>query len=107
MARVRIRLKTMLVNGNRGLQVVGIVADVRHVNCRAVAGPEFYLSILQRTTMSPSLVVRTGPPVRGGGAGTSSCAERGRSDLPTAGFRPLQQIVDRATLAPALLRRAC
>ena len=48
-------LKTMVVNDSNAVQVVGVVADVRHITVEQAPTPEFYLSILQRSTMSPSL----------------------------------------------------
>ena len=89
-------LQQILVNGNRELRVVGVVGDVRHVNVELSSGPEFYLSILQRTTMSPSLVVRTARPFAEVAPALRRALAEVASDLPTAGFRPLQQIVDRA-----------
>ena len=84
------------MNGNRELRVVGVVGDVRHVNVELSSGPEFYLPILQRTTMSPSLVVRTARPFAEVAPALRRALAEVASDLPTAGFRPLQQIVDRA-----------
>ena len=54
-------LRTMM-NVTNQLQVVGVVADVRHANVEETPRPEFYLPILQRSTMSPSLVVPRGVP---------------------------------------------
>jgi predicted permease len=89
-------LQQILVNGSRELRVVGVVGDVRHVNVELSSGPEFYLPILQRTTMSPSLVVRTARPFAEVAPALRRALAEVASDLPTAGFRPLQQIVDRA-----------
>ncbi len=77
-------------------QVVGVVADVRHLSVEESAGPEFYLPILVMGTMSPSLVVRTGRPFADVAPALRSALAEVAPDLPTNGFRPLQQIVDRA-----------
>jgi predicted permease len=90
-------LRTMMVNDSNEVQVVGVVADVRHVNVEQPPVPEFYLSILQRRTMSPSLVVRTGRPFADVAPSLRRALNQVVPDLPTANFRPLQQIVDRAT----------
>lgn len=52
-------LGEMLVVNQVERQVVGVVADVRHLTVEESAGPEFYFPILQQATSSPSLVVRT------------------------------------------------
>ena len=86
---------TMLVNGDPR-QVVGIVADVRHLSVEESAGPEFYLPILQMGTMSPSLIVRAGRPFADVAPGLRAALAEVVPDLPTGNFRPLQQLVDRA-----------
>jgi predicted permease len=90
-------LRTMVVNDRDQVQVVGVVADVRHVNVEQAPPPEFYLSILQRRTMSPSLVVRAGRPFADVAPALRRALTEVVPDLPTANFRPLRQIVDRAT----------
>jgi predicted permease len=77
-------------------RVVGVVADVRHLTVEESAGPEFYLSIMQMGTQSPSLVVRTSRPFADVAPGLRSALTEVVSDLPTAGFMPLDQVVDRA-----------
>jgi predicted permease len=90
-------LQETLVRGNdRELQVVGVVADVRHRSVEESPGPEFYLPILQQATMSPSLVVRTGRPFADVAPALRAALAEVVPDLPTAGFRPLRQVVDRA-----------
>ena len=88
-------LGTLLVIGDER-QVVGVVADVRHLSVEESAGPEFYLPILQTDTMSPSLVVRTSRPFADVGPGLRAALAEAVPDLPTGNFRPLQQLVDRA-----------
>jgi len=70
---------------------------VRHINVEAAPVSEFYLSILQRRTMSPSLIVRAGRPFAEVAPALRRALNDVVPDLPTANFRPLQQIVDRAT----------
>jgi len=88
-------LRTLQV-GNSECQVVGVVADVRHLRVEESSGPEFYLPIHQRMTMSPSLVVRTSRPFADVSPALRDALSKFSPDLPTAGFRPLQQNVDRA-----------
>ena len=82
--------------GNTDRQVVGVAADVRHLSVEEPAGPEFYLPILQSGTMSPSLVVRTSRPFTDVAPALRGALAEVAPDLPTAGFRPLRQMVDRA-----------
>ena len=52
----------MLHVGGVQWQVVGVVADVRHLSVEQSSGAEIYLPILQKATGSPSLVVRASRP---------------------------------------------
>jgi predicted permease len=88
--------RPMMVNVDRELLVVGVVANIRHVSVEEAPRPEFYLPILQRTTMSPSLVVRTERPFAEVAPALRRALAEIAGDLPTTTFRPLQQIVDRA-----------
>lgn len=85
-----------LMNGDTPLQVVGVVANVRHTSIEQPPVPEFYLSILQRSTASPSLVVRVDRPFTEVAPALRRALNAAVADLPTANFRPLQQLVDRA-----------
>lgn len=89
-------LRETLMLGDEERRVVGVVADVRHLSIEESAGPEFYLPILQRGTGSPSLVVRTGPRFADVAPALRGALTKVRPDLPTAGFQPLQRLVDRA-----------
>jgi predicted permease len=89
-------LQTLVRGGNREMQVVGVVADVRHRSVEETPRPEFYMPILQQPTMSPSLVVRTGRPFADVAPALRAAIADAAPDLPTAGFRPLRQVVDRA-----------
>jgi predicted permease len=82
--------------GGADRQVVGVVADVRHLSVEESSGPEFYLPVLQMRTMSPSLVVRTNRPFADVAPALRAAIAEAVPGLPTAGFRPMQQIVDRA-----------
>jgi len=82
--------------GDTDRRVVGVVADVRHLSVEEPSGPEFYLPILQLGTMSPSLIVRTGRPFADVSPSLRIALAEVAPDLPTAGFRPLRQLVDRA-----------
>jgi predicted permease len=78
-------------------EVIGVVADVRHLALEQKSGSEFYLPILQtQDYASVDLVVRTS-------LATPELAPRLREalkpldpDLPTANIRTLQQLVDKA-----------
>ena len=85
-----------LISGNLERRVVGVVADVRHLSVEESAGPEFYLALLQQGSMSPSLVVRTSRPFGDVAPALRSALRDVVSDLPTAGFLPLDGVVDRA-----------
>jgi predicted permease len=89
-------LQTLVRGNDREIQVVGVVAGVRHRSIEEPLRPEFYLPILQQPTMSPSLVVRTGRPFGDVAPALRAALAEAAPDLPTAGFRPLQQVVDRA-----------
>jgi predicted permease len=82
--------------GRTDRQVVGVVADVRHLSVEEPSGPEFYLPVLQLDTMSPSLVVRTSRPFTDVAPALRAALANVAPNLPTAGFRPMRQIVDRA-----------
>jgi predicted permease len=85
-----------LISGNFERRVIGVVADVRHLSVEESAGPEFYVALLQSGSMSPSLVVRTSRPFSDVAPGLRSALTEVVSDLPTASFMPLDQVVDRA-----------
>ena len=89
-------LGTLVMGADREMQVVGVVGDVRHLSPEEQPRPEFYLPILQRTTMSPSLVVRTARPFEDVRPALSAALAEAAPGLPVTGFRPLQQLVDRA-----------
>ncbi len=89
-------LSGILMNSGKELQVVGVVADVRHLSVEGASVPEFYLSVLQQETMSPSLVVRTDRPFADVAPGLRAAFADLVPDLPTTTFVPLQQVVDRA-----------
>jgi predicted permease len=89
-------LSGILMNSGKELQVVGVVADVRHLSVEGASVPEFYLSVLQQETMSPSLVVRTDRPFADVAPGLRVAFADLVPDLPTTTFVPLQQVVDRA-----------
>jgi predicted permease len=90
-----------LQTAGRDWQVVGVVADVRHLSVEEPSGPEFYLPLLQMSTMSPSLVVRTDRPFEDVAPALRAALSQVAPGLPTNGFRPLRMIVDRA-LSPRL-----
>ena len=82
--------------GSAEWQVVGVVADVRHLTVEESPGAEVYLPILQKQTGSPSLVVRTGHPFAEVAPALRATLAEVAPELPTSSFRPLQRLVDRA-----------
>ncbi len=85
-----------LMSGDFERRVVGVVADVRHLSVEELSGPEFYISLLQNGSMSPSLVVRTARPFADVAPGLRRALAAVVPDLPTQRFVPLEQVVDRA-----------
>jgi predicted permease len=77
--------------------VVGVVGDVRHSSLEERAGPEAYLTMDQSESWgSMELVVRSRLPVETLVPGVRSAVREIDPNLPTAEFRTLDSIVDRA-----------
>ena len=78
-------------------QVIGVVADVRHLALEQGAGSEFYLPIRQSDDYgSVDLVVRTTLPPSGLASAVRAALRPIAPDLPGNDFRTLQQLVDKA-----------
>jgi predicted permease len=77
--------------------VVGVVGDVRHLALEQGSGSEFYLPIRQTQDYSSvDLVVRTALPTRELASRIREALKPLEPNLPTIGFRTLQQLVDKA-----------
>lgn len=79
------------------LQVVGVVADVRHQSLEQDAGLEMYLPMTQESDWSAmELVVRSSLPPASFAAGVRAALRASDPNMPTADFHTLESIVDRA-----------
>jgi ABC-type antimicrobial peptide transport system permease subunit len=87
--------QTMRACGER--QVVGVVADVRHLALEQGAGMEMYLPMRQCNDISSvDLVVRSSIPPGDLAAGVRAALKPIAPNLPGKDFRTLQQLVDKA-----------
>jgi predicted permease len=78
-------------------QVVGVVADVRHLALEQGSGYEMYLPIRQTSDYaSVDLVVRTKQPLAGLASAVRAALKPIEPNLASNEFRTLQQIVDKA-----------
>jgi ABC-type antimicrobial peptide transport system permease subunit len=85
----------MLACGER--QVVGVVADVRHLALEQASGMEMYLPMRQCNDISSvDLVVRSSIPPGDLAAGVRAALKPIAPNLPGKDFRTLQQLVDKA-----------
>ena len=78
-------------------EVIGVVADVRHLALEEGAGCEMYLPIRQTDDYSSvDLVVRTTLPPAGLASAVRAALEPLDTNVPANEFRTLQQLVDKA-----------
>jgi predicted permease len=80
--------------GNRDVQVIGVIADVREHSLEDAAGPEMYLHTMQEGPEGAELVVRTNLPTQAVGASLMKVLRSLNPGQPAAEFRQLQHIVD-------------
>jgi len=73
-----------------------VVGDVRHSSLEQAAGAEMYLPVAQIGSGSVELVVRTKLPPESIAPGVRAALREADPTLPTAEFRTLEDIVDRA-----------
>jgi putative ABC transport system permease protein len=86
-----------IMSADRERTVVGVVGDVRHLALETKSGSEFYLPIRQTEDYaSVDLVVRTSLPPHELAARVREALMPLDPNLPTASFRTLQQLVDKA-----------
>ena len=87
-----------MVTQEGGRRVVGVVGDVRHVAVEQESGSEMYLPIRQTNDFSAvELVVRTSLPEATAGTTIRAALKPLDPNLGSKEFRPLQQLVDKAT----------
>ena len=87
--------QTMLACGER--QVVGVVADVRHLALEQASGMEMYLPMRQCIDISSvDLVVRSSLPLGELAARVRAALKPIAPNLPGNNFRTIQQLVDKA-----------
>jgi predicted permease len=77
-------------------RVVGVVGDVRHSSLEQTGGSELYLPLSQIGARSVELVVRTRMAPEAVAPGVRAALRREDASLPTAEFRTLEDVVDRA-----------
>ena len=85
-----------LVTDNTPWRVVGVVGDVRHSSLEQAGSSEMYLPVSQIGSGSVELVVRTKLPPEAAAPGVRAALRKVDASLPTAEFRTLEDIVDRA-----------
>jgi len=88
--------KTVL-NVGRAWQVIGVVADVRHVSLEQEPGWEMYFSFRQlRDFQTMDMVVRSRLPLATLVPGVAAALRATDPTMPTDEFQPLTDLVDRA-----------
>ncbi|HMF74568.1 MAG TPA: FtsX-like permease family protein, partial [Bryobacteraceae bacterium] len=89
--------KTLLRECGADRQVVGVVGDVRHMALEQASGSEMYLPFRQcQDYQSVDLVVRSRLPLATVASQVEASLRPIEPNLPKGGFRPLQQLVDKA-----------
>jgi len=84
------------VFGKEPFQVVGVVGDVRHSSLEQAGSSELYLPVSQTGASSVELVVRTRLAPEAVAPAVRAALRRVDPGLPTAEFRTLDDVVDRA-----------
>ena len=77
-------------------RVVGVVGDVRHSSLEQAGGSELYLPLSQAGSSSVELVVRTKLAPEAVAPAVRAALRKVDAGLPTAEFRTLEDVVDRA-----------
>jgi predicted permease len=85
-----------LVTDKTPWRVVGVVGDVRHSSLEQAGSSEMYLPVSQMGSGSVELVVRTRMPPEAIAPGVRAALRKVDASLPTAEFRTLEDLVDRA-----------
>src|SRR5450432_1143836 len=84
------------VFGKDPWRVVGVVGDVRHSSLEQAGSSELYMPLSQAGSSSVELVVRTKLAPEALAPAVRAALRRVDAGLPTAGFRTLDDLVDRA-----------
>jgi len=88
--------KEAFVFGKDPWRVVGVVGDVRHSSLEQAGSSELYLPVTQAGMSSMELVVRTKLAPEAVAPSVRTALRRIDASLPTAEFRTLDDVVDRA-----------
>lgn len=89
--------KTILGECGSDRQVIGVVADVRHIALEQASGGEFYIPMRQCDDhMMVDLVVRSRLPLQAFAGPIEASIREIQPNLPKGGFHPLQELVDTA-----------
>lgn len=83
--------------GEHESRVVGIFADVRESRVEETSSPEVLVSVTQAEPSGAELVVRSALPIETLASSVMSTLRSMNPGQPATQFRPIQQIVDRAT----------
>ena len=91
--------RTVRINGNEeDLQVVGVVADVRHQALEKAAGLEMYFPYAQKTAYGTlTMVVRSRRPVASLAPAVAAALRAADATMPTGDYQALDAVVDQAT----------
>jgi putative ABC transport system permease protein len=84
------------IAGSGEVRVVGVVANVRHSSLEETSGLEMYFPLTQIGSGSVELVVRTRRPAESIAPEIRAALRAAEPALPTAEFRTLNDVVDRA-----------
>jgi predicted permease len=83
--------------GESDTRVVGVISDVRESSAEDASSPEVYVPVTQAEPEGAELVVRTNIPPHVLASSVMSTLRSINPGQPATEFRPIQQIVDRAT----------
>jgi predicted permease len=86
----------VLVMYDTELEVVGVVADVRHRSLEQGSGAEVYLPMTQMGFHTMNMVVRSPLPPEALFGGVSAAIQTADPTMPTGAFQTLSSMVDRA-----------
>lgn len=86
----------VVVTDRKPWRVIGVVANVRHSSLEEEGGNEMYLPVAQLEASSVDLVVRTRLAPEAIAADVRAAIRKVDPTLPTAEFRTLESVVDRA-----------
>lgn len=88
--------EALFIGGDAEWQIVGVVADVRHLSLEAESGMEVYLPMKQMGWGTVDMVVRSRLPASSIIDDVRAAMQSTDPSMPTADYRTLDAIVDRA-----------